>query len=114
LAAVSCAVFALAALAQDSGELALVVALALGGARLGFLPLNLRPRPSDLRFPPFNLPPGRSAPVFMGDSGSQVLGFGLASLALASSWTTAGATLTSLLLPPLLLGIPVLATAPVE
>jgi UDP-GlcNAc:undecaprenyl-phosphate GlcNAc-1-phosphate transferase len=96
LAAVSCAVFALAALAQDSGELALVVALALGGACLGFLPFNLRP--------------GRSATVFMGDSGSQVLGFGLASLALASSWTTAGATLTSLVLPLLVLAIPILDT----
>jgi UDP-GlcNAc:undecaprenyl-phosphate GlcNAc-1-phosphate transferase len=96
LAAVSCAVFALAALAQDSGELALVVSLALGGACLGFLPFNLRP--------------GRSATVFMGDSGSQVLGFGLASLALASSWTTAGATLTSLVLPLLVLAIPILDT----
>ena len=96
LAAVSCAVFALAALAQDSGELALVVALALGGACVGFLPFNLRP--------------GRSATVFMGDSGSQVIGFGLASLALASSWTTAGATVTSLALPLLVLAIPILDT----
>ena len=96
LAAVSCAVFAVAALDQDAGELALVVALALGGACLGFLPFNLRP--------------GRSARVFMGDSGSQVIGFGLASLALASSWTTAGATLTSIVLPLLVLAIPILDT----
>ena len=96
LATVSCAVFAVAALDQDSGELALVVALALGGACLGFLPFNLRP--------------GRSARVFMGDSGSQVIGFGLASLALASSWTTAGATLTSLVLPLLVLAVPILDT----
>jgi UDP-GlcNAc:undecaprenyl-phosphate/decaprenyl-phosphate GlcNAc-1-phosphate transferase len=96
LAAVSCAVFAVAALDQDSGELALVVALALGGACVGFLPFNLRP--------------GRSARVFMGDSGSQVIGFGLASLALASSWTTAGATLTSIVLPLLVLAIPILDT----
>ena len=96
LAAVSCAVFALAALDQDAGELPLVVALALGGACLGFLPFNLRP--------------GRSARVFMGDSGSQVIGFGLASLALASSWTTAGATLTSIVLPLLVLAIPILDT----
>ena len=46
----------------------------------------------------------------MGDSGSQVLGFGLASLALASSWTTAGATLTSIALPLLVLAIPILDT----
>jgi UDP-GlcNAc:undecaprenyl-phosphate/decaprenyl-phosphate GlcNAc-1-phosphate transferase len=96
LAAVSCAVFAVAALDQDSGELGLVIALALGGACLGFLPFNLRP--------------GRSARVFMGDSGSQVIGFGLASLALASSWTTAGATLTSIVLPLLVLAIPILDT----
>ena len=96
LATVSCAVFAVAALDQDAGELPLVVALALGGACLGFLPFNLRP--------------GRSARVFMGDSGSQVIGFGLASLALASSWTTAGATLTSIVLPLLVLAIPILDT----
>jgi UDP-GlcNAc:undecaprenyl-phosphate GlcNAc-1-phosphate transferase len=46
----------------------------------------------------------------MGDSGSQVIGFGLASLALASSWTTAGATLTSLVLPLLVLAVPILDT----
>jgi UDP-GlcNAc:undecaprenyl-phosphate GlcNAc-1-phosphate transferase len=96
LAAVSCAVFAVDAIARDSGDLGLVVALALGCACLGFLPFNLRP--------------GRSAAVFMGDSGSQVLGFGLASLALASSWTTAGATLTSIVLPLLVLAIPILDT----
>ncbi len=96
LAAVSCAVFAVAALDQDAGELGLVVALALGGACLGFLPFNLRP--------------GSSARVFMGDSGSQVIGFGLASIALASSWTTAGATLTSIVLPLLVLAIPILDT----
>ena len=96
LATVSCAVFAVAALDQEAGELPLVVALALGGACLGFLPFNLRP--------------GRSARVFMGDSGSQVIGFGLASLALASSWTTAGATLTSIVLPLLVLAIPILDT----
>jgi UDP-GlcNAc:undecaprenyl-phosphate GlcNAc-1-phosphate transferase len=96
LAAVSCAVFAVDAIARDSSELGLVVALALGGACAGFLPFNLRP--------------GRRAVVFMGDSGSQVIGFGLASLALASSWTTAGGTLTSVLLPLLVLAVPILDT----
>ena len=96
LAAVSCAVFAVDAVARGSGELGLVVALALGGACVGFLPFNLRP--------------GRQAVVFMGDSGSQVIGLGLASLALASSWTTAGATLTSIVLPLLVLAIPILDT----
>ena len=96
LAAVSCAVFAVDAVARDGADLGLVVALALGAACLGFLPFNLRPR--------------RSAAVFMGDSGSQTIGFALASLALASSWTTAGATLTSILLPLLVLAIPILDT----
>jgi UDP-GlcNAc:undecaprenyl-phosphate/decaprenyl-phosphate GlcNAc-1-phosphate transferase len=96
LASVACAVFAVEAVASDSGELGLVVALALGGACVGFLPFNLRP--------------GRRAAVYMGDSGSQVIGFGLAALALSSSWTTAGATLTSLALPLLVLAIPILDT----
>jgi UDP-GlcNAc:undecaprenyl-phosphate GlcNAc-1-phosphate transferase len=96
LAAVACAVFAVDAVARDAGELGLVLALALGCACLGFLPFNLRP--------------GRRAAVFMGDSGSQVIGFGLASLALSSSWTTAGATLTSIVLPLLVLAIPILDT----
>ena len=47
----------------------------------------------------------------MGDSGSQVIGFGLASLGLASSWTVAGATLTGMVLPLLVLAIPILDTA---
>ena len=96
LATVACAVLAVAATAADDGELGLVLAIALGAACLGFLPFNLRR--------------GRQAAVFMGDSGSQVIGFGLASLALASSWTTAGATLTTVLLPLLVLAIPILDT----
>jgi UDP-GlcNAc:undecaprenyl-phosphate GlcNAc-1-phosphate transferase len=76
---------------------ALVVALALGFACAGFLPFNLRP--------------GRAASVFMGDSGSQVLGFTLAALALSSSWKVAGTTLTTMVLPLLVLAIPILDTA---
>jgi UDP-GlcNAc:undecaprenyl-phosphate/decaprenyl-phosphate GlcNAc-1-phosphate transferase len=48
--------------------------------------------------------------VFMGDSGSQVLGFALASFALASSWTVAGTTVATVLLPLLILAIPILDT----
>ena len=59
---------------------------------------------------PFNLRPGRSAAVFMGDSGSQVLGFALASLALSSSWKVAGTTLATMVLPLLVLAIPILDT----
>ena len=48
--------------------------------------------------------------VFMGDGGSQVLGFMLAALGLASSWTTAGTTVATMLLPLLVLAIPILDT----
>jgi len=74
--------------------LALAVALALACA--GFLPFNLRP--------------GRSAAIFMGDSGSQVLGFTLAALGLASSWKVAGTTVATLFLPILVLAVPILDT----
>ena len=83
-------------LTEHENETVLVLALALGLACAGFLPFNLRPR--------------RGAAVFMGDSGSQVIGFGLASLALAASWTVAGTTVATILLPLLVLAIPILDT----
>ena len=46
----------------------------------------------------------------MGDAGSQLLGFTLAALGLASSWTTAGTTVATMLLPLLVLAIPILDT----
>ena len=63
-----------------------------------------------LGFLPYNLRLSRPATVFMGDSGSQVLGFALAALGLASSWTVAGSTVATLLLPVLVLAIPILDT----
>jgi len=96
LAVVSCGYFAIDALTEHENETVLVLALALGLACTGFLPFNLRPR--------------RGAVVFMGDSGSQLLGFGLASLALAASWTVAGTTAATILLPLLVLAIPILDT----
>jgi UDP-GlcNAc:undecaprenyl-phosphate GlcNAc-1-phosphate transferase len=81
---------------EHPNDTVLVLALSLGAAAAGFLPFNLRP--------------GRGARLFMGDSGSQVLGFGLASLALASSWTVAGATFATVLLPLLILAVPILDT----
>jgi UDP-GlcNAc:undecaprenyl-phosphate GlcNAc-1-phosphate transferase len=47
----------------------------------------------------------------MGDSGSQVLGFTLAALALATSWKVAESTIATLLLPLLVLAVPILDTA---
>jgi UDP-GlcNAc:undecaprenyl-phosphate/decaprenyl-phosphate GlcNAc-1-phosphate transferase len=96
LAAIACAYFAIDAVTEHENETVLVLSLALGFAAAGFLPFNLRP--------------GRLAAVFMGDSGAQVLGFGLASLALASSWTVAGTTFATVLLPLLILAVPILDT----
>ena len=96
LAGIACAYFAIDALTEQPNDTVVVLAASLGLACAGFLPFNLRPR--------------RGAAVFMGDSGSQVLGFGLASLALASSWTVAGATTATVLLPLLILAIPILDT----
>jgi UDP-GlcNAc:undecaprenyl-phosphate GlcNAc-1-phosphate transferase len=79
---------------KSHAVLALSLALALACA--GFLPFNLRPR--------------RSAAVFMGDSGSQVLGFALAALGLTASWKVAGTTVATLLLPILVLAVPILDT----
>jgi UDP-GlcNAc:undecaprenyl-phosphate GlcNAc-1-phosphate transferase len=96
LATVACAYFAIDAVTQHPNDLVLVLALSLGFACGGFLPFNLRP--------------GGDALVFMGDSGSQVLGFLLAALGLAASWTTAGTTVATVLLPLLVLAIPILDT----
>ncbi|MGH3133958.1 MAG: NAD-binding protein [Gaiellaceae bacterium] len=96
LAAIACAYFAVDAVTEHENETVLVLSLSLGLACVGFLPFNLRP--------------GRAAAVFMGDSGSLVLGFTLASLALASSWTVAGTTVATVLLPLLVLAIPILDT----
>ena len=74
----------------------LVVSLALAVAVLGFLPFNLRP--------------GKRALAWMGDSGSQLIGFTLASLGLASSYTVASSTVATLVLPVLVLAVPILDT----
>ena len=96
LAGIACAYFAIDALTEHPNDTVLVLATALGLACAGFLPFNLRPR--------------RRAALFMGDSGSLVLGFGLAALALASSWTVAGATAATIALPLLVLAVPILDT----
>jgi len=96
LATVACAYFAIDAVTVHPNDTVLVLALSLGFACGGFLPFNLRP--------------GGDALVFMGDSGSQVLGFLLAALGLAASWTTAGTTVATILLPLLVLAIPILDT----
>ena len=96
LAAIGAFALAIDAVTQHPNDLVLVLSLAVGFACLGFLPFNLR-----LHGP---------ALIFMGDSGSQVLGFALAALGLAGSWKIAGATVTSLFLPILILAVPILDT----
>jgi UDP-GlcNAc:undecaprenyl-phosphate GlcNAc-1-phosphate transferase len=69
-----------------------VVSFAIAGASLGFLKHN---------FP--------KASIFMGDTGSLVLGFILASLAVMGSWSTKFLT-TSLAMPILILAYPIFDT----
>ena len=97
LAAIACTFFAIDAATEHPSRLGLVLALALGLGCLGFLPFNVRP--------------GRPAAVFMGDSGSQLIGFMLASLGLLTSWKVARSTIATLMLPLVLLAIPILDTA---
>src|SRR6185312_11519851 len=96
LAVIAAVFFALSAAIQGDATLVLVMSLALAGAVAGFLPFNLRP--------------GRRALTWMGDSGSQLIGFTLAALGLASSYTVASSTVATLVLPVLVLAVPILDT----
>jgi UDP-GlcNAc:undecaprenyl-phosphate/decaprenyl-phosphate GlcNAc-1-phosphate transferase len=96
LAGIAALFFAIDAVTVHHNHAVLALSLALALACVGFLPFNLRPK--------------RSAAVFMGDSGSQVLGFALAALGLTASWKVAGTTVATLLLPVLVLAVPILDT----
>ena len=96
LGAIAAAFFAVDALTEHPSEVNLVISLALLAGILGFLPFNLRPR--------------SRAAVFMGDSGSQMLGFTLATLGLVTSHKVASTTVATLLLPILILAVPILDT----
>jgi UDP-GlcNAc:undecaprenyl-phosphate/decaprenyl-phosphate GlcNAc-1-phosphate transferase len=96
LAVIAAGFFAAAAALHQGSKLVLVVSLALALAVAGFLPFNLRP--------------GKRALVWMGDSGSQLIGFALAALGLASSYTVATSTVATLVLPMLVLAVPILDT----
>ena len=97
LALVASACFALSAAFVTPNRDIFVVAAGLALAVAGFLPFNVRP--------------SGPARAFMGDSGSQVLGFVLASLGLMASYKEAGTTVATLVLPILILAIPILDTA---
>jgi UDP-GlcNAc:undecaprenyl-phosphate/decaprenyl-phosphate GlcNAc-1-phosphate transferase len=96
LAGIAALFFAIDAVTVHKNHAVLALSLALACSCAGFLPFNLRL--------------GKSAAVFMGDSGSQVLGFALASLGLTASWKVAGTTVATLLLPILVLAVPILDT----
>ncbi len=97
LAVIAATFFAIDAVTIHSDDLLLVVSLSLALAVAGFLPFNFRPR--------------KPAAVFMGDSGSQVIGLTLASLGLLTSWKVAETTIATLILPLLVLAVPILDTA---
>jgi len=97
MAAIAFTFFAIDAVTSHPSHMVLALALAGGLACAAFLPFNLRP--------------GGKALVFMGDSGSQMLGFALAALGLTASWKVAGTTVATLVLPILVLAVPILDTA---
>src|SRR5207237_278744 len=88
--------FAVDAIMIHPNRMALVLSLALALSCLGFLPFNFRP--------------AKPAAIFMGDAGSQMLGFALATLGLVSSWKVAGTTVATMLVPLLVLAVPILDT----
>ena len=96
LASIAFFFFAVDAVTLHPNDMFLAYAIAGAFACFGFLPFNLRPH-------------GRAL-VFMGDSGSQMLGFALAALGLSSSWRVAGTTVATLVLPVLVLAVPILDT----
>jgi UDP-GlcNAc:undecaprenyl-phosphate/decaprenyl-phosphate GlcNAc-1-phosphate transferase len=97
LAAIAFGFFAIDAVTIHPNDTILAFSLAGALACIGFLPFNLRPRGKAL--------------VFMGDSGSQLIGFALAALGLSASWKVAGSTVATLLLPILVLAVPIMDTS---
>jgi UDP-GlcNAc:undecaprenyl-phosphate GlcNAc-1-phosphate transferase len=80
-----------------SGSGSSVVPAAIAGACAGYLPFNYRWH--------------RPARIFMGDSGSHVLGFGLGGCALLASRPGAGSVAFALAVPLLVLAVPLLDTS---
>ena len=96
LAAIAALFFAIDAAILHANATVLVVALALFNACLAFLPFNLRRE--------------GGATIFMGDSGSQLLGFTLAACGIAATLKVAQTTVATLILPLLILAVPILDT----
>jgi len=90
LAAMACAVIAILAVTHKVPLMG-IVALALLGSLLGFLPYNFNP-----------------ASIFMGDSGSQFLGYVLATISVVTSQKTTAVVAIGLV--GVVLGVPILDT----
>jgi UDP-GlcNAc:undecaprenyl-phosphate GlcNAc-1-phosphate transferase len=93
--AIAAAGLAIIEVVRPGGE-SPAIAAALCGAALGYLPWNYRLR--------------RPAIVFMGDSGSHLLGFALAGLSLTASPRGAGGVSVAVLAPLLAMAVPILDT----
>lgn len=91
IAAIAAAFFAVVSYV-DGQPVVTAISLAICGSSLGFLKHN---------FPKAN--------IFMGDAGSLVLGYVLASIAVLGSWKTQTMT-TSIIVPILILGYPIFDT----
>ncbi len=95
-AAIALSAFALATLVSDAGPLR-VIACAGAAACVGFLPLNYRPR--------------GPARIFMGDSGSHLLGLLVGSCALLAVRSDVDGGAAVILAPLLILALPIVDTA---
>lgn len=95
LAAGTCIIsaFCIAYVSYIHGQYAPTIAmLIIAGAAMGFLPFNFHP-----------------AKTFMGDCGSQLLGFAIAAFSIIG--TVKGATMLVVLIPAMVLGLPIFDTA---
>jgi UDP-GlcNAc:undecaprenyl-phosphate/decaprenyl-phosphate GlcNAc-1-phosphate transferase len=96
-AAIAAGTLALMTFIVDESADVRVLALAIVGTCIGFLPLNYRPR--------------RTATVFMGDSGAHLLGLLVGACALLASPGGAGGISATVVAPLLILALPILDTS---
>lgn len=93
-AAINATFFSLVALRSGGSEM-LLLAIALAGSCLGFLPFNFRRH--------------KPASIFLGDSGSNFLGFTLAGIGILGEWGNDG--WVGLVVPIVILGVPIFDTS---
>jgi UDP-GlcNAc:undecaprenyl-phosphate GlcNAc-1-phosphate transferase len=93
-AAINATFFSLVALRAGGSEM-LLLALALAGSCVGFLPFNFRRH--------------KPASIFLGDSGSNFLGFTLAGIGILGEWGNDG--WVGLVVPIVILGVPIFDTS---